>query len=601
MSGRIWLLEEPLTLIGRSMGCHIRIDETHVSRVQCEIIRDGLALQVRNIGQRNPTLVNGAATDHAVLALGDVISFCGVSLILDHSPEFGASKVSSGADARTTQSFEDIVHLQSSFDAGTYSRNAPLVADLHSLVGIVRALGRATSLEVLRAQLADHLTERLRADRIWTGLRMRADGEIVLFPPATKYDTRTAPFDVMRDACTSAVGLMVKGTGEIAERWVLAAPLLHGGECFGALAVSRSDSRGKFAATELQYLVAIADCCAPLIRAVERFEQLQRDVAANSQQPLASLTLLGESSAMRALQGDIRRAAAAKGHVILQGETGVGKELAARMLHDLSTRGSGPYIVVNCAAIASELFESELFGHERGAFTGANRRRKGLFELAQGGTLFLDEITELSLENQAHLLRAVETGAFRPVGAEKELKVDVRVLCATNRPLPDPQQRHFRTDLYHRLSGFVLRIRPLRERKEDIPILAAHFLKAMASHSINHPLGFTERALETLISYSWPGNVRELRNVVERACYMASGPYIESENLQIENVASSAPIHTENATLDDLERLHLVEMLKRHNNNVLDVARALGVSRSALYYRLSRHGIKPRKVSRSNQ
>ncbi|MCC6795041.1 MAG: sigma 54-interacting transcriptional regulator [Candidatus Hydrogenedentes bacterium] len=595
MPGRSWSLTEPLTLVGRSMGCHIRVDDSHISRVQCEIAREGSSVRLRTISERNPTMVNGNACNNAVLTPGDVISFCGISLVIDQNPAADTAMAPSAMDTRTTQSLDDIVHLQSSFDANRYTHDATLVEDLHSLVGIVRALGKATSLDALIAQLVNHLTDRFRAESVWIGLRMQADGVLILLPPVTAEETRTAPFGVMREACAMSVGLMIEEAADMEGRWLIAAPLLHGGESIGALVVGHPRSLGEFTPADLQYLVAVADCCAPLVRAAERFEQMQRDMHAKSEEPCTSVQLLGDSREMRALQGEIRRAAAARAHVILQGETGVGKELAARMLHDHSARCSGPYIVVNCAAIAPELFESDIFGHERGAFTGAIRRRKGLFELAQGGTLFLDEITELSLANQAHLLRAVETGTFRPVGAERELKVDVRVVCATNRPLPDPEQRYFRNDLFHRLAGIVLRIKPLRERRDDIRVLAAHFLRTAALHSANHPTGFTEAALEKLAAYAWPGNVRELRNVVERACDLSRGRYVNAENILVEDATPIEPIHRENATLEDLERQHLVAMLQRHNNRVLDVARALGISRSTLYYRLSRHGIKARQ------
>jgi DNA-binding NtrC family response regulator len=323
---------------------------------------------------------------------------------------------------------------------------------------------------------------------------------------------------------------------------------------------------------------------------------MQRDSQANAALQPLSMQLLGDSSTIRALQAAIRQAAVARMNVVLQGETGVGKELAARMVHDLSARCSGPYVVVNCAAIPGELFESEVFGHERGAFTGATRRRKGLFELAQGGTLFLDEIAELSLSNQARLLRVVETGAFRPVGAEKDLEVDVRIVCSTNRELPDRDQIYFRTDLYHRLAGVVVRVKPLREHKEDIVELAAHFLRLATPHAPAHPKGFTQEAIDRLMAYEWPGNIRELRNVVERACYTTHAEYLSSGDIRLEVVPPAITALAGVASFDDLERAYILDMLGRHGNNAVKAARALGVSRSAFYYKLARHGIKPRAL-----
>lgn len=267
------------------------------------------------------------------------------------------------------------------------------------------------------------------------------------------------------------------------------------------------------------------------------------------------------------------------------------------MLYDLSPRSAGPYVVVNCAAISHDLFESEMFGRERDAFTGAARRRKGLIELAHGGNLFLDEITELSVANQAHLLRAVETGSFRPVGAENELKVDVRIISATNRPIPDTEQRYFRSDLYHRLSGIVIKIKPLQEHKEDIPELADYFLKQVAPHAAFHPSAFTKEAMDKLRTYHWPGNIRELRNVVERVCYLAQSAVITESDISLDDKSAEPRLSAfENASLEDLEREYLLEKLRQHNNNVNEVARALGVSQSTMYNKLGRHRIKPRRA-----
>ena len=399
----------------------------------------------------------------------------------------------------------------------------------------------------------------------------------------------------MEEACAEATGIMRPGSGPSLDHFSAAAPLLHGGDPFGAIAVRRLATQGAFNENDLHYLVAVAECSAPLIRAAERLEQMQRDT--EQQTPLAvglDLTAADTSAETLALHHEVRRAAVARVNVIVQGETGVGKELTARMLHDLSARHMGPYVVVNSASLSPEMFESEMFGHERGAFTGATHRRKGLFELAHGGTLFLDEITELSLANQAHLLRVVETGIFRPVGSEKELRVDVRIVCATNRPLPDKSQTYFRADLYHRLSGIIIRIKPLRERKGEIPSLAKKFLGFSAPHTQMHPKGFTKEATDKLMAYDWPGNIRELRNVVERACFMTQAEYLSSGDLCIEDNGTSMAVGQEIVSLMELERQHLLEMLRTHNNSVAKVAAALGLSRSAMYYKLARHEIKPR-------
>ncbi len=585
-AGLTWSLSEGVTLIGRGIGCHVRLEEPHISRVQCELTLANGALTMRSMGVRNPTCVNQVARELAVLSSGDIISIADAALIVEVVP---ADEIERKKDegSLTTQIFANVRHLRTEFDATEYS--ARFAEELHSLVGVLRSLGRAESLDELVAQLIAHVQNRLGAQRVWLAWRSDSHADLVLFPPASPGETQAAPLHVMREACVSGVGMSVETT----DSPILASPLLHGRDTFGAIAVGRDRA---WTESELQYLVAVAECCAPLVRAAERLQQLQRDASAVVPAEL-SMSMQGESAAMRELNAEIRRAAVARINVILLGETGVGKELAARTLHDLSARNSGPYVAVNCAAISPELFESEMFGHERGAFTGASRRKKGLFELAHCGSLFLDEISELSITNQARVLRAVELGVLRPVGAEKELKVDVRIICATNRELLNNDQANFRADLYHRLAGIVVRLKPLREHKEDITRLANHFLIQSAPHSPSHPKEFTQEAIEKLMAYDWPGNIRELRNVVERACYMSRASVIVADDIRIDSGAPRAVSSGEIVSLDELERRHLLEMLRRYKNNALDVAHALGISRSALYYKFSRYGIKPRDLS----
>jgi DNA-binding NtrC family response regulator len=308
---------------------------------------------------------------------------------------------------------------------------------------------------------------------------------------------------------------------------------------------------------------------------------------------------------MGALRENIRRAALSRGHVLLLGETGTGKELTARMIHELSPRAKGPYVAINCAALPVELFESEMFGHEKGAFTGAAQRRKGLFEEAHGGTLFLDEMGDLSLSSQARLLRTADHGLIRRVGGSGELQVDVRLVSATNKPLPDPNGKQFRDDLYHRLAGYVIHLPPLRDRRSDIPELAAHFLRLASPHSLARPNTFSPTALAALMAYDWPGNVRELRNVVERAAYLASSRVIEAVEA-LEQTKESFAAREAGATfrqerrraellpLDDVEAQHLRSVLEAHEGNVSSAAEALGIARSTLYYKLTRLKIKPR-------
>ncbi|GAB4234440.1 MAG: sigma-54 dependent transcriptional regulator [Acidobacteriota bacterium] len=279
--------------------------------------------------------------------------------------------------------------------------------------------------------------------------------------------------------------------------------------------------------------------------------------------------------------------------VLITGESGTGKEVVARYIHRLSPRADGPFVAVNCAALAETLLDSELFGHEKGAFTGAVQSRPGRFELAHGGSLFLDEIGEMSLALQAKLLRVLQERRFERVGGTRTLEVDVRVIAATNRDLRTAiADRTFREDLYYRLNVFAIELPPLRERREDIIPLAEHFL-AVLGRRMNRPnRRFSEEARARLRAYDWPGNVRELRNAVERALIVASGDRITPEDLPLEGLSEKrSAFEPGRTTLAELERQAILETLRHFGGNRRKTAEALGISLRTLHYRLREYGV----------
>ncbi len=312
--------------------------------------------------------------------------------------------------------------------------------------------------------------------------------------------------------------------------------------------------------------------------------------------------LIGKSEAIRRLREKLRIIAPTHASVLITGENGTGKELVARALHAYSRRAHRPFVEVNCAAIPEDLIESELFGHEKGAFTGAATRRQGKFDQAHEGTLFLDEIGDMSLKTQAKILRILEEQRFERVGGSRPIQVDVRIVAATNKNLEEEISRGtFREDLYHRINVIPLAVPPLRERREDIPLLAAYFLKDLAQENDTPPKTFTPEALEALTAYSWPGNVRELKNFVLRLAILSPGPVIRVEDLPF------AP-ETEPGDLDAL--LHLPsfreararfekEFLRRKlaecQGNVSLVAEKVGLERSHLYRKLKAYGLEAGK------
>jgi two-component system nitrogen regulation response regulator NtrX len=309
--------------------------------------------------------------------------------------------------------------------------------------------------------------------------------------------------------------------------------------------------------------------------------------------------MVGESYAMAQLREQIAMAAPTNGRVLIFGENGTGKELVARSIHSLSRRRNAPFIEVNCAAIPEELIESELFGHMKGAFTGAVADRRGKFELADGGTLFLDEIGDMTLKTQAKVLRALQEQVVEPVGGAASVKVDVRVIAATNKDLTtEIRGGRFREDLYFRLNVIPVYVPPLREREADIPVLAGHFMAELAREYGRRPKRFDGGAAIGLRSYRWPGNVRELRNVVERLIIMVPGEVITLNDLAfldgraVRDVDSpSAPAAPLHEARDRFEREYILKALAAQAGNISRTAEVLGVERSNLYRKMKSFGI----------
>ncbi|HVB07846.1 MAG TPA: sigma-54 dependent transcriptional regulator, partial [Candidatus Acidoferrales bacterium] len=294
--------------------------------------------------------------------------------------------------------------------------------------------------------------------------------------------------------------------------------------------------------------------------------------------------LVWASAAMKALMAEVERVAASETRVCIRGETGTGKELVARTLHEKSPRRAGPFVTLNCAAVPAELMESELFGHERGAFTGAASRHTGKFEQAHRGTLFLDEIGDMPLAMQAKLLRVLEEGEIERVGGDKPIPVNVRVVVATHRNLEEQVRRNtFRQDLYHRIFVFPVVLPPLRERLEDIPVLAEHFARQVAEQNGWKAKRFSAEAVAELSRYSWPGNVRELRNVVERVLLLAAGDEVDAATVRLALPhADASGANTETAAsggmaerVEAFERETILSELKRHHNHMTNTAKAL--------------------------
>jgi two-component system nitrogen regulation response regulator NtrX len=331
----------------------------------------------------------------------------------------------------------------------------------------------------------------------------------------------------------------------------------------------------------------------------------QRDLEAENRALRARVdrqhVMVGESFAMRQLRDQVEMAAPTNGRVLIYGENGTGKELVARTIHQLSRRRQGPFIEVNCAAIPEELIESELFGHQKGAFTGAVVDKPGRFEQANAGTIFLDEIADMSLKTQAKVLRVLQEQVMERVGGTQRIRVDVRVLAATNKDLPSEiRGGRFREDLYFRLNVIPIFVPPLRDRQDDIQLLAEHFMALMAAEYGRRPKRLAPEAVGRLQQYGWPGNVRELRNVIERLMIMVPGDTITAQDLAFlghddlrERSAAVEPSLPLSEARERFERDYILQALAAQHGNISRTADVLGVERSNLYKKMKAFGIAP--------
>ncbi len=308
--------------------------------------------------------------------------------------------------------------------------------------------------------------------------------------------------------------------------------------------------------------------------------------------------IIGKSAAMSAVLDLVEMFAPSDATVLLTGESGTGKEVVARAIHANGPRKSGPYVAFNCAAITESLFESELFGHEKGAFTGADKRREGRFVAASGGTLFLDEVGEIPLAMQAKLLRVLQEREVQPLGLDRPVPVDVRIIAATNRNLEEEvEEGRFREDLFYRINVVNLELPPLRARQEDIPLLAHHFLNKFAENSGKSVRGFTPGAMDAMLRYSWPGNVRELENAVERAVVLLVGELVGERELPPQILSQNRHGNEENvpadfapgATLREVERAVILKTLEETGNNKSETAKLLGITRKTLHLKLQKY------------
>ncbi|MDA8746487.1 sigma 54-interacting transcriptional regulator [Rubripirellula amarantea] len=587
------------TLMGRGTNCQIALVDSLCSRVHARLAmcEDGWLL--RDAHSRNGTFVNGQKIDEAVLSPGHVVRLGESELEFQVSDEPPTAGAETGTFLKQTIVQDKSIAVDSpSGDSLSGLPDAEQVKELMLLYQLcIKLLGCSDPNEVVNTSL-ELLQSRTKASVVgflWVSddgtlkpkfvLPADAAERVTLSPSLTKLVSQ-------RGHAVWVANQTEEGSNLDHFADAICAPMVRriGAKernTLGAIHVYLED--GRFRQSDFDFIITVANLVAIALVRAREITSLQKDYQRLLKSSAGTDELLGDSKPMLALKSKIQRVSRAAGCVLVRGESGAGKELVARAIHRASSRADQAMVSVNCAAIPADLMESQLFGHQAGAFTGADRDHQGFFQQADLGTLFLDEVGELTLEGQAKLLRILEGHPFLPVGGTKEVTVDVRVIAATNRDLQTyVGEGKFREDLFYRLSVFELYLPPLRDRDGDIDLLVNHFLAHFRSEHGRPGLELSDAAHNKLLSYRWPGNVRQLRNVIDSSVVMAEGDVIEPSDLALRDTGSD---NLDTLAIDQWERKLIVEALQRTGDNVPDAAKLLGIGRATLYRKIEQYKI----------
>ncbi|NBW97171.1 MAG: FHA domain-containing protein [Planctomycetia bacterium] len=615
--------------LGRAPTNHVVIPDERASRLHAEIIPSPAGWTIRDLASRNGTLVGDALLDaERPLAPGDVFSIGRMEITFCHGdPPEALGGTAEQAGTSPAAGSADVEKWQASI---THRRaHSRLLDDIGETCEIVPRVGRAAA-ELCR--LAFALGKAADARAI-AGLALEsalqgveAAGGVVFLPagvaagqPASA-SAGLEPFATVPDGWPGAASAVLEGAIAAVMRTneallagaplpggaaTMSAPIRAGGRAVGAMHVEMPSDGRKAGPDDLEFVMAVCDALGVAVENLSAREILSSRLASTADENERLKRRLGEESRMvgaspvlEAIKGQIARVAGTKATILIRGESGAGKELVARAIHDASDRRNGPFVCMNCAALSETLLESELFGHEKGAFTGATERKAGKFETAHKGTLMLDEIGEMSPAIQAKFLRVLEGHPFERVGGSNRVQVDVRVVAATNRDLEQAVAAgEFRRDLYFRLKVVEIIVPPLRKRPEDIEPLARHYLRRFAAEAGRRVHEFTPAAIHALQAYHWPGNIRELRNVVERAVVLSADDAIDAHELALSQLSSAGETGRKSVerpapfvplTLDELEQRHVQATLAAVGGNKTKAATMLGIERSTLDRKLAR-------------
>jgi len=597
--GCSWPLDAQGLLIGRDPACQIALDDDVVSRQHCRITPDGDRALFEDLGSVNPALVNGRPLINASMIPGDEINLGKNQFILVRHDHGQLPPNAAHVSIKTVPwNMAKPIRLDLGITPATHLHQVKTIQDLAFLHEVTLELNHAATSSDLFCSLESRLRQRFHPLYLVAGTAYGNQEVVPWKPPVTgEPPPPSSLFEHMASVLEKGEALLIpkvtRENGEKQYTFILAAPISVREMQLGAVAMQTGTPHGVYDENDLLLFTLLLQSAGTFLYVLQTLEQLQRDNEQLRSRFGESATLVGKSRVIRHVRAQIAHAAPTGLNVLVTGETGTGKELIARLIHDSSPRRSAPFVIVNCAAIPKDLFESELFGYEKGAFTGAEQASNGLLAEAHGGTLFLDEVGDLSLENQARILRVVEQRTFRRIGSRQESQVSLRIVAASNKDLATAAKAgQFREDLFHRLAGFEILVPPLRERPSDVPLLVDHFLSLVKDQAKRPITGITEEAIGLLQSRVWSGNVRELRNCILRTVAIARGGVIQAADILNAMGRYSGGVLSEPAlSLAGAEKKHIEEVLRMCGGSIREAAKHLQIARSTLYAKIAEYDI----------
>ena len=603
-------LPEGEVTIGREASNKVAVIDPSVSRRHCALRGEKGKFQVRDLDSRNGTLVNGTVVKEQWLRHGDEIAAGDSSFLflLEDEDVAAPGRVEFDDDRRTAETTiihpKDVVYLQPDRLLRELPASSQVARNLNALLKISRIVHAIRDLDDLQGQLLDLIFEVVPAGRgailladsgghqfNSTFARMRQSGQAPLVRVS-----RTVARQVLEQGI-AILGADVPNNADLRNaeslaasqvRSLLCVPLTVFQKVIGCIYVDSNSTGNRLLEEHLQLVTAIAGISAVALENARRLQWLEQENERLTVEVSQERSLVGEGAQMKEIYQFLKRVAPTDSTVLIEGESGTGKELAARALHRNSPRADKPFVAINCAAIPETLLESELFGHERGAFTGAAGLKKGRLEVADSGVVFLDEIGELAPALQVKMLRVLQEREFERVGGTHPIKVDIRLIAATNCKLEQAvREGAFRKDLYYRLAVLKVTMPTLRERRDDIPMLARHFVQKHAKRCKVKPRPISREALSCMVNYDWPGNVRELENAIERALVLGSSDMILPEDLPESLLERTPPPEmTEakyHAALKELKKQLICDAVEQTQGSYADAARILGVHPNYLH------------------